>query len=250
MTVVGQILKAVLGNRAASMPSLDTMLAGFDRELAHVAGVIEPAPESKPRTPFDNARLSFDDMYMARLTVTQLVAFLRVLVPLRVRMSQSARLYADRFVPTRAQASPVFLAELRGLAQSSGAADLRFVDVPRHALFKHKGVPHAQAVILTVEMKQLAFVNAPSFEAFLEVARGYGNLARIGNRLAGFVRESGFAAYPGTALGGLTDFVHLAERAGLGGGQERSTTTSTARLRGACSAAMRSAPLHAPVNGF
>jgi epoxyqueuosine reductase QueG len=49
-----------------------------------------------------------------------------------------------------------------------------------------------------------------------EVAKGYGNLARIGNQLAGFIRRNGFTAYPGTALGGLTDYTHLAEVAGLG----------------------------------
>ena len=216
MAVVGQVLKMVLGTRATGMPSLDAMLEGFDRELGHVTNVVKPAPESKPRTPFDNPRLSFDEMYMARLTGTQLLAFLRVLVPLRVRMSQSARLYADWYRPTKSQASAEFLTQFQDLARASGAADIRFVQVPGNAIFKHKGVPHAQAVILTVEMKRSAFVNAPSFEAFLEVARGYGNLARIGNRLAHFMRRNGFAAYPGTALGGLTDYVHLAERAGLG----------------------------------
>jgi epoxyqueuosine reductase len=41
-------------------------------------------------------------------------------------------------------------------------------------------------------------------------------LALIGNQLAGFMRQNGFAAYPGTALGGLTDYPHLVEIAGLG----------------------------------
>lgn len=46
--------------------------------------------------------------------------------------------------------------------------------------------------------------------------RGYKNMAVIGNTLARFLRRNGFAAYPGTALGGVTDYVHLAELAGLG----------------------------------
>jgi len=71
-------------------------------------------------------------------------------------------------------------------------------------------------VIITVEMDKDKLSSAPSFNAFLEVAKGYGNLARIGNQLARFMRHSGFAAYPGTALGGLTDYTHLAEISGLG----------------------------------
>jgi hypothetical protein len=41
-------------------------------------------------------------------------------------------------------------------------------------------------------------------------------LAVTSNKLARFMRRHGFAAYPGTALGGLTDYPHLAELAGPG----------------------------------
>jgi epoxyqueuosine reductase QueG len=102
------------------------------------------------------------------------------------------------------------------MARMAGAADIRYVRVPRNAIFQHKGIPHEYAVVITVEMDKEKLANAPSFDAFLEVAKGYGNLARIGNQLAGFMRRNGFAAYPGTALGGLTDYTHLAEVAGLG----------------------------------
>ncbi len=102
------------------------------------------------------------------------------------------------------------------MARTAGAADIRYVRVPRNAIFQHKGIPHEYAVVITVEMDQANIATAPSFVAMREVAKGYGNLARIGNQLAGFMRQNGFAAYPGTALGGLTDYTHLAEVAGLG----------------------------------
>ena len=57
---------------------------------------------------------------------------------------------------------------------------------------------------------------APSFDAFLEVAKGYKRMAFISYKLAVLMRKNGFAAYPGTALGGITDYTYLGELAGLG----------------------------------
>lgn len=215
MSVVSRVLKTLLGG-AGKKPSLDSMLAVFDRELDNFQTLVRPDPTSKPRTPFDSENLTFEQMYMSRLTLPQILAFLPVMVPLRVRMGQSARLYHDEFRPKHSEASPAFLSALENMARTAGAADIRYVRVPRNAIFQHKGIPHDHAVVITVEMDREKLSTAPSFDAFLEVARGYGNLARIGNQLASFMRRNGFAAYPGTALGGLTDYAHLAEVSGLG----------------------------------
>ena len=45
---------------------------------------------------------------------------------------------------------------------------------------------------------------------------GYARIPRVARRLAGDLRAQGFSAYPGTALGGTTAYVQLAELAGLG----------------------------------
>jgi epoxyqueuosine reductase QueG len=45
---------------------------------------------------------------------------------------------------------------------------------------------------------------------------GYKKMSIISKKLARFMQKNGFAAYPGTALGGVTDYPHLAELAGLG----------------------------------
>lgn len=45
---------------------------------------------------------------------------------------------------------------------------------------------------------------------------GYKNMAIISKKLSQHLRKHGYAAYPGTALGGVTDYPHLAELAGLG----------------------------------
>lgn len=215
MALVNQIFKTIISG-TGKKPSLDSMLAVFDRELENFQTLVQPDLSSRPRTPFDSPHLTFEQMYMSRLTLRQILALLPVMIPMRSQMSQSARLYDGKFQPRRSEASQEFLSALENMARAAGAADIRYVRVPRNAIFQHKGIPQEYAVVITVEMNREKLSNAPSFDAFLEVAKGYGNLARIGNRLARFMRQNGFAAYPGTALGGLTDYTYLAEVAGLG----------------------------------
>ncbi len=137
-------------------------------------------------------------------------------LPLILGMRRSARMYDREFQPTRHEASPQFIEELEAMALAAGAKEIRYVRVPRNAIFRDKGIPHEYAIVFTVEMEREPMDTAPSFECMHEVAKGYKRLAQVGNKLAKHMHKHGFAAYPGTALGGVTDYVHLAEIAGLG----------------------------------
>lgn len=216
MSIVNRVFQQIMKKQNTNKPSLDKLLAHFDKELENFQQLVQPALESKPRTPFDSPQLTFDQFYMSRLSFRQIFSVLPVMGALMLQMRRSAALYDGKFKPTKSQATPEFIAALEDLARTAGAADIRYVQVPHNAIFQNKGIPYEYAVIITVEMDKANISTAPSFEAFREVAKGYGNLARIGNRLAKFMRHSGFAAYPGTALGGLTDYTYLAELTGLG----------------------------------
>ena len=219
MTFMTRIFqKAMTGRTTANGggPSLDTMLATFDKELDNFPTLMQPAPESKPRTPFDSKNVPREKMSMANMTPKQMLSALPVMLPLMMQMRRCSKLYDGTFQPTRAEADAAFMAELESMARAAGAADIAYVKVPNNAIFRDKGVPCQYAVIFTVEMDKENMSSAPSYDAFKEVATGYKNLAVIGNKLARFMRSNGFAAYPGTALGGLTDYVYLAELAGLG----------------------------------
>lgn len=98
----------------------------------------------------------------------------------------------------------------------TGAREIGYVKVPRNAIFQGKGIPCAYAIVFTVEMEQEAIETAPSFDCQLEVMDGYKRMSTISGKLSGHLRANGYAAYPGMALGGLTDYVHLAELAGIG----------------------------------
>ena len=201
---------------SSTRPSLDSLLAVFDKELENFQNLITPAAESKPRSPFDSPELAEEKLSLANMSPAQLLRVLAIMLPLMVQMRASSRMYDGSLQQERAEATPDFFDRLERSARAAGAKDIKYVKVPCHAIFQHKGIPHEFAIVFTVEMDQENLSTAPSYTAFREVARGYKNLAVIGNRLARFIRRSGFAAYPGTALGGITDYVHLGELAGLG----------------------------------
>ena len=218
MALINQVFQRIIlrSNRdSGGGPSLDAMLAQFDRELDNFTTLVPPAPNSNPRTPFDS-NLPVEQLSTATMTPRQMASVAPVMAPLILQMRQSAKLYDGHFEPTQSEATPEFLAELEALAFAAGATAVAYVKVPQDAIFAGKGIPHQYAVLFTVEMDEDNMATAPSFTAFKEVATGYKNLAVISNKMAHFMRDQGFAAYPGTALGGLTDYCHLAELAGLG----------------------------------
>lgn len=212
-----QIISILTGRSKTeqSAPSLDRILEPMDRHLDNFKTLVRPAPESKPRTPFESG-LPRSKTSVANFTLRQIAKVVPEMVPLLLGMQRSARMYDGRFEPTQSEASPSFIAELEARARAAGAKDIRYVKVPRNAIFRDKGIPHEYAIVFTVEMAKEPIETSPSFESMHEVMHGYKNLAVIGNKLARFMWQQGFAAYPGTALGGLTDYPHLAELAGLG----------------------------------
>ena len=215
MNIATRILRRIHGS-GSSRPSLDKMLASFDKELSNFATLVSPAPESRPRTPFDSPDLPTEKMSVANMTARQFRSVLPIMLPLIFQMRLSSKLYDGNFHPTRSTASPDFIVGLEAMAYAAGAKDIKYIKVPPNAIFKGKGIPHEYAIVFTVEMDQGNISTSPSFKSFREVAKGYRNLATIGNKLARFMRKLGFAAYPGTALGGITDYTYLAELAGLG----------------------------------
>lgn len=217
MSIASRIMSSIMPTSKRGGPSLDTMLAQFDKELENFDTLIQPAPESKPRTPFDSPDKTADaSAKLKDMKPKQALSLLPVMGPLMWGMRKSSKLYDGEFTPTKEEADAQFIARLEQIAKDAGAQDIKYVRVPRNAIFQDKGIPHEYAIVFTVEMDKENLSNAPSIDAFIEVARGYKRLAQIGNKLAAVMRKNGYAAYPGTALGGITDYVHLGELAGLG----------------------------------
>lgn len=195
--------------------TLDKLLSHADQHLRQIRDLIPPAPESKPRTPFDSDPPTKQGP-LGRFTAKQKVKALSQMVPFMVSMEQASGFYKKGSHPTRNLASPALIAKLEEMARELGVKDIGYVKVPRNAIFRDKGIPCEYAILFTVEMDQEPISTAPSAECQIEVMNGYKRMSLTANRLTRFLRRQGFAAYPGTALGGLTDYVHLAELAGLG----------------------------------
>lgn len=203
-----------LDSTSTKAPSLDALLSHFDKELDNFSNLIQPAPESKSRTPFDSPNVKANKFSGMRLA--QIPDLLTTMLPLVLKMKQGSKLYDGKFQPKADTTTPEFIEELEKLARQDGAKDIRYIKVPRNTIFKGKGLPYQYAIIFTVEMDKGKMSSAPSFDAFLEVAKGYKRMAFISYKIAVLMRKEGFAAYPGTALGGITDYTHLGELAGLG----------------------------------
>jgi len=203
------------GEKGESGPSLDILLNWTDKHIFHLKNLIRPAPESKPRTPFAT-NLPKEKISTRNFTGKQMFRVLPKIVPLLLNIVVGSRMYDREFKPSKTEASPKFIAEIEAMARAAGAKDIAYIKVPPNAIFQDKGIPCEYAIVFTVEMDKEPISTAPSFECQLEVMDGYKRMSTISNRLSRHMRKNGFAAYPGTALGGLTDYVHLAELAGLG----------------------------------
>jgi epoxyqueuosine reductase len=196
-------------------PSLDLLLNWTDKHIFNLKNLIRPAPESKPRTPFAT-NLPKEKVSMRNLTGRRMLQVIPKFLPLVANMVLGSRMYDREFKASRSEADPKFIAELEAMARTTGAKDIAYIKVPTNAIFQDKGIPCGYTIIFTVEMDKEPISTAPSFECQLEVMDGYKRMSTISNKLSHHLRKNGFAAYPGTALGGLTDYVHLAELAGLG----------------------------------
>lgn len=113
-------------------------------------------------------------------------------------------------------ASKSFLKKLKEYAFSLGCSDIGFTKVPPEYIFKNKKILFDKAIVLTLEMKRDKIKQAPNINAGKEVWRTYAELGKLVNKIAEFLRNEGFNAQPGPAIGGEVNYPLLAQKAGLG----------------------------------
>ena len=195
--------------------SPDTSLDAFDQKIYNLDSLVYPNQAADPRATFDSG-IPAEQQSMASLTFNQIIQFAPTMFHTQRHMARSGHYYKRSFVPTQHEASPAFIEELEAFAYRLGASDIKYAQIPGDSIFQGKGIPYKNAIIFTVNMDQERIETAPSFEALHEVIDGYRELGRISNALADLLRSNGFAAYPGQSVGGLTDYVRIAELAGLG----------------------------------
>ncbi|MAU41254.1 MAG: hypothetical protein CMF31_06505 [Kordiimonas sp.] len=153
----------------------------------------------------------------SKLSFKQFTGLLHTGVPMMVRLRLSRRYYSKTIVPTQHIATDAMFEELEKLAREMGAVDIGYIsNIDPNLVFKGKELPHPHAIVFTVEMDKDEMKTAPSFESFVEVKKAYLKLGKTSQVLTQYLRDKGFAAYPGTNLGGISDYTAVAEQAGLG----------------------------------
>ncbi len=111
---------------------------------------------------------------------------------------------------------PATLSELVDYARSLGATDIGYTKVGPRRIFRGFRILFPNAIVFTIEMDREKIRQAPSTPSFVEVFRTYHALGVTVNRIADFLRERGYNAHPGPAIGGEVSYVPLAVDAGLG----------------------------------
>jgi epoxyqueuosine reductase QueG len=108
------------------------------------------------------------------------------------------------------------LDELRAFAEAAGADEIGFANVPHEWVFRQTAIQYDRAVVLVMEMDKDRMALAPSPDTAVMVHETYDALGRVSNRIAGWLRQRGYAAHAGHPLGGMALYPPMAQAAGLG----------------------------------
>lgn len=215
MRWLGALLDPILSRPA---DALDRVLAIADAKVKPPFRRVEAAPDAAPRRVFRAPEVPLRQVGLAQLGLREVRRLLPVMPGLMLRILRSGRFYRRALPTARTPATPDLLAAIEAVARKKGALDVAYLnDVRPDEIFRGLAVPAPGVIVFTVEMAAEPISRAPSFDTFHEVASGYRRLAEIGDAISELLQARGHAAFPGTALGGQTDYVAVAQRAGLGG---------------------------------
>jgi len=107
--------------------------------------------------------------------------------------------------------------EIKKYAWEKYGVIVGFTKVPEEYVFEGKGIPFQYALVFAQEMKKDAIEKAPELDAGMEVMNVYNSLGIATNEINQWLNERygiiGMANHP---LGGLVDFIPLADKGGLG----------------------------------
>lgn len=108
------------------------------------------------------------------------------------------------------------LDELRAFAQAAGADEIGFATVRPEWVFRQTAIQFDRAIVLVMEMDKDRMALAPNVDTAVMVHETYNALGKVSNRIAGWLRQRGYAAHAGHPLGGMALYPPLAQAAGLG----------------------------------
>ncbi|MFX1394203.1 MAG: hypothetical protein ACFFAH_11565 [Promethearchaeota archaeon] len=112
--------------------------------------------------------------------------------------------------------SKEFLEEFEKFAYDLGIGKIGYTEITPNLVYKGCFVLFPNVIVLAIEMDKDKIKKAPSFETYTMIINTYKKLNKITNILTKFLREHNYSAQAGPALGGVANYVVLAQNAGLG----------------------------------
>jgi Pyruvate/2-oxoacid:ferredoxin oxidoreductase delta subunit len=111
---------------------------------------------------------------------------------------------------------PQTLLELEAFAKNLGVAEIGYTVVNPRYIFRGFRILFPNAMVFTIEMNRDKIRQAPSLPSYIEIWRTYYEVGVIVNKVADFLRQHGFNAHAGPAVGGDVNYIPVAIDAGLG----------------------------------
>lgn len=131
-------------------------------------------------------------------------------------MAQGAKSIRDNPYLAKKVIEQSTLDELEDYARSLGITDIGYTEVDPKYIFQGYQILFRNAIVFTIEMDRDKIKTAPSMPSFIEIFRTYHQLGQIVNKVTDFLRQRGFNAHAGPAVGGDLNYIPLAKAAGLG----------------------------------
>lgn len=128
----------------------------------------------------------------------------KMLVESVVDMAQGAKSVKNNPYAGKTTIDAKTLRELEDYAYSLGASDIGYTKVNPRYIFNGFQILFANAMVFTIEMDKEKIKQAPSMPSFIEIFRTYRDVGRVVNLVADFLRERGYNAHAGPAIGGAT----------------------------------------------
>ncbi|PKO00885.1 MAG: [Fe-S]-binding protein [Chloroflexi bacterium HGW-Chloroflexi-4] len=111
---------------------------------------------------------------------------------------------------------PQTLFEVESFAKSLGVAEIGYSIVNPRYIFRDFRILFPNAMVFTIEMNRDKIREAPSLSSYIEIWRTYYEVGVIVNKVADFLRQRGYNAHAGPAVGGDVNYVPVAIDTGLG----------------------------------
>ena len=140
----------------------------------------------------------------------------KLLVAAIYEMAKSASSIKNNPYAGKKTIDPDTLKELEEYAKSLGISEIGYTEVNTKYIFRNFRILYKNAMVFTIEMSKEKIKLAPSIPSFIEVFRTYYEVGVIVNKVSAFLRERGYNAHAGPAVGGDVNYIPIAIDAGLG----------------------------------